>query len=251
MTRTRAVLAALAASLALVLTGCIGPFAPIGPMGQHIDNLGGVRFAQSQAVPGFDDSTYTLSDEQVGEFKDLLRTHGIDPGGYTTPDSAGCTGGITTRAQLWFFGGGDNELIIDGCAALEGTFEEEATAFFSAIREGGPAGDTLPNSDITAVTFSQSQAIEGFDTREYTQEAPQQIARFVELLDADGVVWSAGVDPELAGEPCPGAITTEITAAYAGTDLVVGPVVIGGCSDVSFADDLTALFAEWREELAG
>jgi hypothetical protein len=108
-------------------------------------------------------------------------------------------------------------------------------------------GGEFPNSDILSLTFSQSQALPDFDTTEHTQDHPQQVARFVDLLDQNGVVWSEGVDPSLLADPCPGSITTQITAHYTGTDVVVGPVEIGGCSDVSFVDEVTALFSEWRE----
>jgi len=125
------------AALVVVLTGCIlYPGQPSGPVDQNADNLLNVRFAQTQAVQGFDTSSYTLTDEQVDEFRDLLIAHDVDPGDYRTPDTDGCAGGITSRVQMSFSGNGDKEMIIDGCAADDGSFEQEATDFFSAIREG-------------------------------------------------------------------------------------------------------------------
>jgi hypothetical protein len=125
------------AALPFLLTGCIlYPGQHVGPVDQNPGNLGGARFSQQQAVQGFDTSSYTLSDEQADDFRDLLVTHDVDPGGYRTPDTDGCAGGITTRVQMWFHDNGDKEMIIDGCAAPDGSFEQDATAFFSAIREG-------------------------------------------------------------------------------------------------------------------
>jgi hypothetical protein len=120
--------------LVLLLSGCIlYPGQHVGPVDQDADNIGGVRFAQQQAVEGFDSSSYTLTDPQVEEFRDLLVAHDIDPGDYDAPE-VDCDGGITTRVQLWFHDNGDREMIIPGCGD-DGSFENDATTFFSAIRE--------------------------------------------------------------------------------------------------------------------
>ena len=240
--------AALAAA-ALLLSGCIlYPGQHLGPTEQTAETLGGARFWQEQAVPGFDGSTYTLSEDQVEQFRDLLRAHDVEPGSYRTRDTEGCTGGIRTRAQLWFHGNGDKEMIIDGCGAPEGSFDAEATAFFSAIREGN-APSEFPNAEIVALVFSQSQAVEGFDDAERRQDDPAEVARFRELVDAAGLVWSDIGFGQLAGDPCPGSIVTTVHAEYAGTDLVVGPTTIGGCDDDPTSAALTDLFSEWRAGL--
>ena len=139
----------LLVAAAVSLSGCIlYPGQHFGPVEQTAANLGGARFTQQQAVEGFDTSSYTLSDDQVDAFRELLVTHDIDPGDYRSPESGGCAGGITTRVQMWFQENGDKEMIIDGCGAGEGSFEQEATDFFSAIRHGGsPDPDaTIPES---------------------------------------------------------------------------------------------------------
>lgn len=119
-------------------------------------------------------------------------------------------------------------------------------ALLAGCASPAPSPTGFANADIVALTFSQDQAILGFDNSEHTQDDPQQVARFVQLLDASGVVWSEGVPDDLRGIPCPGSITTHITAVYAETDVVVGPVDVGGCSDIAFVDEVTALFSEWR-----
>ena len=242
----RAALGAVIASTALLLSGCIGPFGPIA-MSKSVDIIYQVDFSQSQAVQGFDDSEYVIEegDPALTSFIALLKGHDIEPWNYRPRDTGGCAGGITTTAHMLYHGAGEDTMVIDGCAAEADTFEAEATTLFSSFREAQSV--EFPNDDIVSLTFSQSQALPDFDTSEHTQDAPQQVARFVSLLDAEGVVWSEGVDPSLLGEPCPGSITTQITAHYSGTDVVVGPVEIGGCGDVAFVDDVTALFSEWRE----
>lgn len=241
--RRLAVATALAAT-AVLLAGCAGPTAAT----KSVDLIYQVEFSQTQAVLGFDDSTYTVTegDDALTSFIQLLTDHDVEPWTYRTPDTSGCAGGITTTVHVMYHGAGDDDMTIDGCAAEPGSFEADATAFFSQYREAHHAQSGFANSDIVALTFSQEQAIPDFDTSEHTQDDPQQVARFAQILDASGVVWSEGVPDDLRGIPCPGSITTHITAVYAATDVVVGPVDVGGCSDIAFIDDVTALFSGWR-----
>lgn len=243
---TRAVPGALVASTVLLLTGCgFGPMA----MQKSVDLIYEVEFSQSQAVLGFDDSEYTIEegDPALTSFIALLIDHDIEPWNYTPREADGCTGGVTTTVHLLYHGAGEDRMTINGCAAEAGSFEADATKFFSDYREAHSAQDGFANSDIVSLTFSQSQALPDFDTSEHIQDHPQQVARFTDLLDENRVVWSEGIDPSLQADPCPGSITTEITAHYSGTDIVVGPVTIGGCGDVAFVDEVTALFSEWRQ----
>lgn len=131
----------------VLLTGCVLYPGQHPNPDQNAGNLGGARFTQQQAVLGFDTSSYTLSDAQVDSFRDLLSEHDVDPGDYTAPESAFCPGGITTRVQMWFHDNGDKEMIIGSCAD-DGSFEQEATDFFSAIRTGNaPSPDaTIPET---------------------------------------------------------------------------------------------------------
>jgi hypothetical protein len=243
----RAALGAVIASTALLLSGC--GFGPIA-MDKNVELIYQVDFSQSQAVPDFDDSEYSFDDLEYPEWLDsfiqLLQDHDIEPWTYEPRDSGGCTGGITTTVHMLYHGAGEDTMVIDGCAAEEGSFEADATALFSQFREAHHAQAGFANADIVSLTFSQFQSLPEFDTSEHTQDDPQQVARFVGLLDENGVVWSEGIDPSLAADPCPGSITTDITAHYTGTDVVVGPVQVGGCSDIAFVDEVTALFSEWR-----
>jgi predicted small secreted protein len=254
MARTRTALLGLLAVLAgavVLLSGC----RTYGPMGQDVSNLGGARFHQTQAVMGFDDSDYTLTADAVTAFKDLLTAHDIDPGSYDAPDSEGCTGGITTRVQMWFYGGGDREMIIDGCAAEDGSFEQEATDFFSGIRTGdtanpAPSASTIPgppNSDISAITFSQQQAVAGFDDGEYRQEGRAELDKFIAELDLYGVVASEYVAP--TGPPCAGGLSSDAVIEYTGTDQTAELLLDSCIADDGFTEVAQHLFTEWSVTL--
>ena len=145
-------LALVLTAAVVLLTGCVLYPGQHPNPDQNADNLGGARFTQQQAVEGFDTSSYTLSDDQVDGFRELLITYDIDPGDYTAPDSAFCPGGITTRVQMWFHGNGDKEMIIGSCAD-DGSFEADATAFFTAVR-AGEAPD--PNATIPETPDEES-----------------------------------------------------------------------------------------------
>lgn len=242
----RAVLGALVASTALLLSGCIGPFGPIA-MSKSVDIIYYAEYSQSQAVPGFDDAEYTLEegDPALEAFTTQLEAFGIQPWTYRTREADGCTGGITTTVRVMYHGAGEDTMVINACGAPDDSFEAVVTTIFTDDREAQSA--ELPNDDIVSLTFSQSQALPDFDTSEHTQDNPRQIAKFTDLLFEKRIVWSLGVDPALVGEPCPGSITTAITAHYSGTDIVVGPVEIGGCSDDAWVDQVTKLFSNWRQ----
>jgi hypothetical protein len=237
----------LLAPLVVLLSGCIlYPGQHLGPTDQNVDNLMGARFAQQQAVPGFDTSSYTLDDANLREFRELMRAYDIDPDGYDSPDTDGCTGGITTRVQMQFAGNGDREMIIDGCGAEDGTFAADATRFFSRIREG-EAPSTFSNAEIVSITFSQQQAVDGFDDGEYTQADPDEIARFVATLDSQ--TWSEPwVDADAAPDdpPCVD-IRTDAKAEYINGQRV-GQIIDGCRGPLSAA--VTDLFSEWREALS-
>lgn len=249
MNRTRAALLALTASLGLLLGGCVGPFAPIA-MGKSIDIIFRVEFSQYQAVEGFDDNLYVIEegDPALEEFKDLLREHGVEPWSYTAPQNEGCTGGIATTLRIDYHGAGTTDMVIDGCAAPDGSFEQEATAFFSGVEADFAAH--FPSAEIAALEFSQHQAVEGFDDGLYRQEDPNEVARFRDLVDRYGIA-PFSFSLERPAEPCPGSVATEVTVEYSGTDLVATMPIDSCTEDDGFSAEATELFTEWRESLAG
>jgi hypothetical protein len=242
MTRARAVLA-VTASVVLLLTGCIGP------LSKSIDLMYRVDFSQYQAVPGFDDAQYRIDEgPELEAFQKLLRDHDVEPWTLSPVEDDGCTGGMSTTLKIYYYGAGITDLIVDGCGAEAGSFEADLNDLFAAFREAH-AGEGFENHDIVAIAFSQSQAVQGFDDAGYTQDDPAEVARFVDLLERFDILWSDGnVD---SGESCPGSISSQVTAVYEGTDLVVGPVVLEDCSaDDTFPTDASALLTFWRETLS-
>src|SRR5690349_4741622 len=204
----RAVLLALAAASTFLLTGCIAAFTPIA-MRKSVDIIYQVDFSQSQAIQDFDDSEYTFGEDSddgpawMTSFHQLLKDHDIEPWNYRPRETDGCTGGITTTVHMLYHGAGEDTMVIDGCAAEDGSFEADATTFFTEYREAHHSEEGFANDDIVSLTFSQTQALPDFDTSEYTQDNESQVARFVNLLEGSGVVWSEGIDdPALLGEPC-------------------------------------------------
>ncbi|MEO8261567.1 MAG: hypothetical protein ABI566_03270 [Pseudolysinimonas sp.] len=244
----RAAVIAVFAGLALLLSGCIGPFAPIGPMGQDVSNLFSITFSQSQAIPDFDDTEYELEGMDVDAFRDLLTEFDVDPGDYTSPDTAGCTGGLSTTLTMGFYGGGNRTITIDSCGRDDDSFEVHANAFFTAWRDAHTVDGGLPNDDIHSLTFSQSQAIEGFDDAEYQQRSFEEVRRFRDLLDEYGVQASTYEPP--ASEPCDGGLATTVTIEYLSTEELVDLVLDDCTIDDGFTSAANDLFTEWRETLA-
>src|SRR4051812_24882091 len=103
----RAAVILASAGLVVVLGGCVGP------MGQDAGNLFSVTFSQSQAIPDFDDTEYQLEGTDVDAFRELLNDFDVDPGDYNSPDTSGCTGGLSTHLDMGFYGGGTREVTID------------------------------------------------------------------------------------------------------------------------------------------
>jgi hypothetical protein len=151
MHRSRVALLALAASTTLLLSACVGPFGPIA-MSKSVDIIYHVDFTQSQAVPDFDDSEFTFGEDSddvetkwMARFHQLLKDHDIEPWNYRPRDTEGCTGGITTTVHVMYHGAGEDTMVIDGCAAEDGNFEAEATAFFSEYREAPASEQAFPS----------------------------------------------------------------------------------------------------------
>ena len=217
-------------------------------MGQDANNLFSIRFAQSQAVMGFDDTEFEVEAEVVEDFRALLTEFDVDPGSYVGPDTTGCTGGLSTWLKMGFYGGGSREITIDSCGLEDDTFEVAANEFFTDRRESHTLDGELPNSEIENVSFSQSQAIEGFDDGVYKQDAFEEIRRFRYILDQDGVQASTYDPPDSV--PCDGGLTTAVTLDSRSTD-VVGEMLIDDCTvDDGFTAAAQDLFTEWREALA-
>jgi hypothetical protein len=245
MPRARIVLLVTSLAATLALTGCTPlPWTPEAR--QNSEWISALTFSQSQAVPGFDTSEYFLEGADVDGFIDLLTAHGIHAGTYVGPDTSGCTGGLSADVTMEFHGAGPRTVTIDACGLADASFEVEANAFLTAWREAHPNGG-FANDQIRAVTYSLSQAIEGFDDTEYRQEDRDQVGRFAALLDRYGITASE-YDPPT--EPCEGGLSADVTLEYAATDLVAALVVDGCTVDDGFSADALELLEAWRHDQA-
>jgi hypothetical protein len=135
MTRARLATVALVATFTLLLSGC-GPLPWTPEARQHNEWIASLTFSQFQSVPDFDDSEYVIDGgDGVTEFIALLEEHGVRASTYSGPDTAGCTGGLSTQLEIEYYGAGPHELTIDSCGLDDETFEAEANAFFAKWRE--------------------------------------------------------------------------------------------------------------------
>lgn len=108
---------------------------------------------------------------------------------------------------------------------------------------------TAAGGEITSITFSQSQAVEGFDDSDYTQTDPAAIAEFQALLNEFGVVPG---QTALTAEGCPGSLGTELELTY--RDGATVPMSLNTCgagAHEDFMNEATDLVSSWRESLAG
>lgn len=103
------------------------------------NGYGSIDYAQSQAVPDFDDSVHTQADPgEIAKFVALLDQYDIDPDGYVSTSEAGCAGGVRTVVSLFDTSSPKENLAarmeIDGCGKSSG-FDAEATTLLSGWRE--------------------------------------------------------------------------------------------------------------------
>lgn len=122
-------------ALGLVFTYLVRP-AVTGP-------IASITFDQSKAVPNFDGSSYTVTDEQkLAEFSALIEEHNAVPELVTlstiVPAAGGCAGGTTTRATITFASGRTAELRLEqqcGENELYGEFRDEATSLLTSWKD--------------------------------------------------------------------------------------------------------------------
>lgn len=102
--------------------------------------------------------------------------------------------------------------------------------------------------DIVAITFHQSQAVQDFDDREYTQREPQALEQFQSLLDRfDVEPGSTLVD---AGGSCPGSLVSELRIQYPeGQPVPMALTTCGASAFEEFNQEASALLTQWRKAL--
>ena len=126
------------------------------------------------------------------------------------------------------------------------TFLPAALAAASLVLLAGCAPSGPGIERIVAVDFSQSQAVPDFDGGDYTQDDPDDMEEFIELLeeyDIDPATWR-GQD-----SGCAGNRITQATLRYADSDLAT-QISVDSCND-GFEAEADELFTDWRQELSG
>lgn len=215
--------------------------------------LRGVEFHFSSDFPAGDDSVYVMNGEGVEDFRALLDEFGVNPMTYVDPDDETCPGSAWVEIDATFAFGGNRHIHIDSCMTGEGSFEQRAVGLFGYFTLDHVA-ENYPNSAITSITFRQSQSVDGFDYSTYTQDDPEQIARFAAILDAVSLVWAdrASFREPVAVDPCADAVVTHVTVSYQDVVLQDGPLAFDACrNEDALTQAMTSLFSEWRHDLSG
>lgn len=109
-------------------------------------------------------------------------------------------------------------------------------------------GPHIPNADISAIVFSQSQAVAGFDTSEYRQDGRADLDKFIAELELYGVIASDYV--AATGPPCAGGLSTLATIEYSSTKVTTTMQLDSCTSDDGFTEAADTLFTEWRIALS-
>jgi hypothetical protein len=249
MARIRARLALAAIAAVATLSGC----AMLGTPRVTPDNVEWIEFSQTGSEWAFD---MAEDAPEVEAFRQALRDHDVDPLAYEPAADRECRDAIVTSILIFyrpvaFLPGAQTDMTIEDCGAAAGSFEAEATAIFSGWRianDPDGTGAALPNEDITAVVFVAT-GVAGVADGEHRQDNPVEVARFVALIDWEGVTWSdtGWVEFVVGGsEPCEPLGLFEVTTEYTGTDIVAGPIQVAPCgADDGFGAEVSDLFAEW------
>jgi hypothetical protein len=235
MRRTSAILLIALAATA-VLAGCTSA------TDRAIDAVESVTYSQTFAVADFDEGEYVMKGDDLASLLDLMRRYAIDPatyagGGVPCPDS------IRSEVTIAFDDGtADHSFTMTGCEPE--TFPVDAGVLLinytseALTRENG----------YGSIGYAQYQAVPGFDDREYSQDIPEEIARFVALLeeydiDPDGYV-------SLADPGCTGGVSM-VVSLFNTSDLaphVIARMEFEDCGRTgNFDHDATTLVSEWRE----
>src|SRR5690606_5156507 len=97
-----------------------------------------------------------------------------------------------------------------------------------------------PTSLVVLATFSQQQAIPGFDDAVYVVDDAAELDRLAELLRAHGIDGDVVIRLD-----CDGSRTT--TIVWTDPDAEAHDLVVDSCSDDPLRSDVEALVALWRE----
>ena len=112
-----------------------------------------------------------------------------------------------------------------------------ATAAVLALCVTGCQSEPAEPTVITEATYWRYQAVEDFDTGEYTVTDPDQLAELAAILDSHGV--SGDVQ---SGEMCPGGITTNIEYSTADGQAMLQ---VEGCERDEIGSEIAGLVTRW------
>ena len=93
-----------------------------------------IEYSQYQAVPNYDDTTYTVtSGPRIAAFDKLVTKYRVDVADFNNAENDGCTGGLATSVTLYTAGNRMQKLNLYSCRGpkARGDFVADATALFS------------------------------------------------------------------------------------------------------------------------
>jgi hypothetical protein len=97
--------------------------------------LSSVAYSQSQAVPGFDDSTHTTTDaDRLAALQRVLHGDGWHPGDTTHNPQNGCAGGVTTHLSMRLGDGSTAKLTTYKCGNDSDKLTADVTSLVSSWR---------------------------------------------------------------------------------------------------------------------
>ena len=136
----------------------------------------------------------------------------------------------------------DASFALEGCGDPE-DFATRATFLLLDFSEQAPDRE----NGYGAVAYAQSPPAPGLDEYEHSQDDPEQIARFVALLD------DHDIDPDgyvsLSDPTCPGGTSTVVSLFDTSETEphVIARMEFDDCGPSSgFGDQASELIAEWR-----
>jgi hypothetical protein len=93
-----------------------------------------IEYSQYQAVPDYDDTTYTVTaGHRIEDFDALVKKYKVDVADFNNAENDGCTGGLATSVTLYTAGNRMQKLNLYSCRGpkVRGDFVADATALFS------------------------------------------------------------------------------------------------------------------------
>jgi hypothetical protein len=75
-----------------------------------------IEYSQYQAVPSFDNTTYTVtSGQRISKFEALVKKYSVDLADFNSAQNDGCTGGLATNLTLYTAGNKMQKLNLYSC----------------------------------------------------------------------------------------------------------------------------------------